>query len=75
MSHKYDLTQANTWTQVQTFSVDPVFPATTITITAAEANDSITPIVDGTYTFDLAAPNTTIAITTVKGIITNITIT
>lgn len=47
---------------------------TDITITNAEANDSITPVANGTYTFDKTI-NTTIAITTVKGIVTNIVIT
>ncbi len=45
-----------------------------VTVAQAEANSSITPCADNTYTFDITAPNTVIAITTVSGIITNITI-
>ena len=39
-----------------------------------ESASSITPIADSTYTFDVTTPNTSIAITTVSGIITAITI-
>ncbi len=44
------------------------------TLSAVLTASSITPIMDGTYTFDVSAPNTTIAIDTVSGIITNISI-
>lgn len=48
--------------------------AAAVSIASAEAASGITPIADGTYTFDTTAPNTSIAITTVAGIVTAITI-
>lgn len=45
-----------------------------VTIANAENNDGITPIADNTYTFNTGGGNTQIQITTVKGIITAISI-